>query len=46
MQSPIGMARFAPVVPARGAMFGARTRAGIGGEAKLPGGVSETELYG
>jgi len=41
---PIGMMRFAPVKPARGAMFGASHRAGVSaiGEAV----ISETELYG
>ena len=45
MQSPIGLARFAPVEAARGAMFSARKRAGIGGEPKQREGVTETEFY-
>ena len=45
MQSPTGLARFAPTVPARGAMFSARRRAGVGGEAKEPEGVTEREFY-
>jgi hypothetical protein len=41
---PIGMMRFAPVKPARGAMFGAAQRAGKApSEAPV---VSETDLYG
>ena len=45
---PTGFAKFAPVVPARGALFGSRRRAGRGetdGPASEPI-VSETELYG
>lgn len=43
---PVGFARFAPVVPARGAMFGSRRRTGrVEGEAAAPV-VSEVELYG
>ena len=41
---PIGMMHFAPMIPARGAMFGSAHRAG-----KPPSGepvVSESELYG
>jgi Domain of unknown function (DUF4188) len=38
---PLGLARFAPVVPARGAMFGARRRLGVPGEASLPPAVPE-----
>ncbi len=41
---PIGFMRFAPVVDARGAMFGARHRSGHGTIAEPV--VSETELYG
>jgi hypothetical protein len=41
---PIGLARFAPVVPAHGAMFGARRRLGVPGEADLPPAVSEDAL--
>jgi hypothetical protein len=44
MPQPIGMMKFAPLVTARGAMFGAAHRTGKagGGEAV----VSESELYG
>ncbi len=45
MPSAVGMARFAPVTPARGAMFTARKRAGVGGEATLPEGVRERDFY-
>ena len=43
---PIGLAVFAPVKPARGPMFSARTRAGRGESvATTPQGVSERDLY-
>lgn len=43
---PIGMMAFAPVKPARGPMFSARTRAGRGeSRVAMPQGVSERELY-
>jgi hypothetical protein len=43
IQQPIGFLRFASVIPARGAMFGATSRTGThSGEAVL----SEKELYG
>ena len=43
---PIGLAVFAPVRPARGPMFSARTRVGRGESvATTPQGVSERELY-
>jgi hypothetical protein len=45
MQSPAGLARFAPLAEARGAMFTARHRAGVGGTASGPGAVSEGEVY-
>jgi len=45
MQSPTGMARFAPRVTARGAMFSARKRAGMAGEAQTTAGISEEEFY-
>jgi hypothetical protein len=41
---PVGLARFAPVVPARGSMFGARRRLGVSGEAGLPPAVPEEAL--
>jgi hypothetical protein len=40
----IGLAAFAPVQPARGAMFSARTRAGVAGAAPPPA-VGEEDLY-
>jgi hypothetical protein len=45
MKTPVGMARFAPVEPARGPMFSARTRAGIAGETQQPEAVTEKEFY-
>lgn len=45
MQKPIGIARFVPVVPARGAMFSARTRAEYGGRPQTSGAVTEDQLY-
>lgn len=42
---PLGFARFAPVQPARGRMFSARSRAGRAGAAP-PAVLAETELYG
>ena len=44
MQARTGLAAFAPVEPARGAMFSARRRAGLAGDAAQPG-VNESELY-
>jgi hypothetical protein len=45
MTTPTGLARFAPQVPARGAMFGGRRR--VGREGGEPGTVvTEAELYG
>jgi hypothetical protein len=41
---PLGLARFAPGVPARGAMFGARRRLRVAGEADLPPAVPEEAL--
>ncbi|HEY6339859.1 MAG TPA: DUF4188 domain-containing protein [Bryobacteraceae bacterium] len=45
MESEIGMMRFAPLVPAKGAMFSARKRAGVTGQPSLPEAVTETEFY-
>ncbi len=45
MKSPIGMMRFAPVSAARGSMFSARHRAGLSGEPRTAGAVSELDLY-
>jgi hypothetical protein len=39
-----GLAAFADVTPARGPMFGARTRLGLAGQAP-PGPLPETEFY-
>ena len=44
MSSPIGFMTFGNVVPAKGAMFSARRRAGIEGESTAPPAVSETSL--
>jgi hypothetical protein len=45
MAERIGLAAFAPVQPARGAMFSARARAGAGGNVPAPA-LSEDEIYG
>jgi Monooxygenase af470-like len=45
VQSPIGLARFAPVVPARGSMFSARKRASMSGAPQQLEPVTEEELY-
>jgi len=45
MTAPIGMMKFAPLKPARGPMFSARTRATREGAAP-PAVISERELYG
>ena len=45
MQTPVDITRFAPVVPARGAMFSARKRSGVTGQATEPGAVTEEEFY-
>ncbi len=45
MKSPVGMMRFAPTEPARGAMFSARNRARLPGEAHSREGVTEQEFY-
>jgi hypothetical protein len=44
MQAPVGMMRFAPISGAKGAMFTARKRAGLSGEARSAA-VSEQEFY-
>jgi hypothetical protein len=41
LPSPVGMMRFAPQQPARGAMFSARKRAGLSGEPRVPAPVPE-----
>ena len=45
MPKPLGFADFAPVEPARGPLFSARTRVGREGEPALPDPVPEGELY-
>jgi len=45
MPSPIGMMKFAPLKPARGPMFSARTRAARAGDVPAPA-ITERELYG
>jgi len=45
MERATGLAAFADVEQARGAMFSARRRAGVTGESRVADGVSETELY-
>jgi hypothetical protein len=42
---PVGMMRFAALKPARGAMFGARRRLGLAGEAVLAPALYEQDLY-
>ena len=44
LAKPVGLMRFAPQRPARGAMFSARKRASIAGESPLPSVVREEEL--
>ena len=41
---PLGLSAFADVVPAKGAMFSARRRAGMAGESQVSPPVSEAEL--
>jgi hypothetical protein len=45
MKAPVGMMRFAPVHGARGAMFSARKRVGLSGEARSAGAITEQEFY-
>ena len=45
MVKDVGLLRFAPVRPAQGPMFSARTRARQSGEPSAPAPVSETEFY-
>ena len=42
---PLGCLNFAPAEPAKGALFSARTRLKVGGEARVGVPVSEEELY-
>jgi len=45
IEQPLGFLQFAPVQPARGALFSARTRAQRGGEAAGTPAITEEELY-
>ena len=45
LPKPIGLSAFAPVHPARGAMFSARTRAHVAGEETKPTVITEDDLY-
>jgi hypothetical protein len=46
LKKPVGLQAFAENVPCRGAMFSARKRSGLAGEAPTqPDGVTEQELY-
>lgn len=45
MKKPVGFLRFAPVQPARGALFTARRRLGIGGEDTVAVPLAEEQLY-
>jgi hypothetical protein len=45
MAAHVGLGAFAPLEPARGAMFTARKRAGIAGEPAVPPGIPEDDLY-
>jgi hypothetical protein len=42
---PVGLAKFAPITPARGSLFSARRRLGLTQESKTPPGITESELY-
>jgi Monooxygenase af470-like len=42
--SPLGFSGFAGMIPAKGAMFSARRRAGVAGESSAPPAVRESEL--
>jgi Domain of unknown function (DUF4188) len=45
MHTRVGLGRFAPAAPARGAMFSARKRAGRPGQASAPAGIAEEQFY-
>jgi Domain of unknown function (DUF4188) len=45
MKTGLGFSAFAPVEPARGRMFSARSRAGAGGEETAPSPLPEEDLY-
>ena len=40
-----GLAKFAPVAPARGSLFSARRRLGMQEASEPPPGIAEEELY-
>ena len=40
-----GLAKFAPVTPARGSLFSARRRLGMRERSESPPGIPEEELY-
>jgi fumigallin biosynthesis monooxygenase-like protein len=42
---PVGLAKFAPLKPARGSMFSARRRLGLREGAEPPPGIAEDALY-
>jgi hypothetical protein len=46
LSHPIGFMRFARVVPARGGLFSARKRLGLGGSPEAVEPIIEDELYG
>src|SRR5215468_422690 len=41
----IGLAKFAPLTPARGSLFSARRRLGMRGGSQQPPGIAEEQLY-
>jgi len=45
MKERVGLAQFAPVVSAKGAMFSARRRVGLVGEGTAPAAVTEEQFY-
>jgi len=45
IEKPVGLSIFAPVVPARGAMFSARRRLSMGGEPGTAAPLDEKDLY-
>jgi Monooxygenase af470-like len=45
LPTPMGLARFAPTRPARGPMFSARERLGLGGQPQVAVPLSEEDLY-
>ena len=45
MKVPLGFTRFAPVQPARGALFSARRRLGLSGEPNVAAPIAEADYY-